>query len=314
MKKIFVLLLVCVCFLFTGCNIIGGTGFVQHSDGSITEYYFVPFNAEEIVYSTDITLVEIVEIRQNIRIFCDALMNEYIEAYKQRIEASEDYTDEQKEALIEHGVSFDSNFNNKNEYFFGLESKKYVMYELFFANKLCYLEFKGANPSLEEQKEVVVESNLFTTTTKTIKDPMLDNIATASITLGRQFTQLCEQQMIQVIGQSRWAYNKLILNFDYCSSTFVYFYIVPTGRVHSNAKEIVCYDSMYYHLWNIPVNNASLDESEQIKFEYWTVTANKWVWYALALIVSGVIIAGVIFTAKAKEKKEVNQMAKILDD
>ncbi|MBQ7884875.1 MAG: hypothetical protein IJ318_02120 [Clostridia bacterium] len=316
MKKILLVLLLCSCFLFAGCNSIGGTGLVQYSDGTITEYYFVPFNAEQIYTQTGggITLAELILIRQNIRTSCDALMTNYINEYKSRIQASEDYTEEQKEVLIEHGVMFDSNFNNKTEIMFGLESKNYVIYELFFANKLCYLEFKGANPELEEQKQTITESNLFTTTTKTIKDPMLDNVVVSTITLGKYFTQACEQQMINVIGQSRWDYNKQLLNFEQCANTFAYCYVVPTGRLHSNADSIVCIDGQYYHIWNIPANNLTLDEEQKVTFEYWTVTANKYIWYILALIISGGIIGGVIVYAKLKQRREINQLVDIINE
>lgn len=313
MKKIFVVLLLCMCFLLTGCSGIGGTGLVQYPDGTITEYYFIPFDAEQILTYSDITTLEIIQIKQNVRLSCDSLMTSYVNAYKERIRQSEDYTEEQKEVLIEHGVMFDSNFNNKTEIMFGLESQKYIIYELFFANKLCYLEFKGANPKLEEQKETVVESNLFTTTTKTIKDPMLDNIVISTITLGRYFTEACEQQMVQVIGQARWAVNKELLNFDECAESFVYCYVVPTGRLHSNAHQVVYYDNLYYHMWEVPANNANLPEDEQVKFEYWTVVANKWVWYVLALIVSGVIITAVIICQKNKEKRELNQIVDFME-
>lgn len=313
MKKILLVLLLCVCFIFTGCTSLGGVGLKQNSDGTIVEYFFIPFNSQEMVTYTDITTAEILQIRTNIRVACDNLMKSYIDEYKARIDASEDYTDEQKEILKEHGVLFDSNFNNKTEYLHGFESSNYIIYELFFANKLCYLEFKGANPELQEQKETVTESNFFTTTTKTIKDPIFDNTVISTITLGKYFTEACKEQMINVIGQARWNINKQILKFDECSELYAYCYVVPTARLHSNADEVVCLEGYYYHIWQVPANNLSLPDGERVVFEYWTTIANKHVWYILALIIAGAIIAGTIIYAKQKEKKEVEELTQILD-
>ena len=313
MKKILLVLLLSVCFVLTGCTSLGGVGLQQYSDGTIVEYYFIPFDAQEMRLYAGISDEQIIQIRKNIRSTCDALMTEYINNYKTRIDTSEDYTDEQKEILKEKGVLFDSNFNNKTEYLHGFESSKYIIYELFFANKLCYLEFKGANPEWEEQKETITESNFFTTTTKTIKDPVFDNTVVSTITLGTYFKKACEQQIVDVIGLLKWNYAKQILNYDMCSDLFVYCYVVPTGRLHSNADEVVYSDGYYYHLWQVPANNINLPDGERVVFEYWTVTANKYVWYILALIITGVIIAGVAIYAKHKEKKEIKEITKIVE-
>lgn len=302
-----------MCFVLTGCNSLGGVGLQQYSDGTVVEYFFIPFAAEEMVSAAGISGSEILEMRSNIRTACDNLMNSYIDEYKARIDASEDYTTEEKELLKEKGVLFDSNFNNKTEYMHGFESSKYIIYELFFANKLCYLEFKGANPELEEQKETITESNFFTTTTKTIKDPIFDNTVISTITLGTYFTKACEQQIVDVIGLPRWNYTKQIINFDACSELFAYCYVVPTGRLHSNADEVTYLDGYYYHIWQVPAENLNLPDGERVVFEYWTVTANRHVWYILALIITGIIIAGVIIYAKNKEKKELQEIAKIIE-
>lgn len=313
MKKILLVLLLCICFVLTGCTSLGGVGLQQYSDGTVVEYYFIPFDAQEMQTYANISQLEIQQMRTNIRLACDNLMKSYINEYKARIDASEDYTDEQKEILKENGVLFDSNFNNKTEYIHGFESSKYIIYELFFANKLCYLEFKGANPEWEEQKQTITESNFFTTITKTIKDPIFDNIWQGSITLGKAFKAECEKQIVDVIGLLKWNYAKQVLNFDACSELFAYCYVVPTGRLHSNADEVVFLDGYYYHIWQVPANNLNLPEGERVVFEYWTISANRHVWYILALIITGIIIAGVIIYAKQKEKKEINEIAKIIE-
>lgn len=313
MKKILLILLLCMCFVFTGCTNLGGIGLAQYPDGTVVEYFFIPFDAQEIALKTDISDAEILEIRANIRTACDDLMTEYINNYKQRIDANEDYTPEEKEILKKNGVMFDSNFNNKSEYMHGFESSKYVIYELFFANKLCYLEFKGANPDLEETKQTVTETNFFTTTTKTIKDPIFDNTVISTITLGTYFTKACEKQIVEVIGLPRWVVNKQILNFDACSELFAYCYVVPTARLHSNADEVVYLDGYYYHIWQIPANNLALPDGERVVFEYWTTTANRHVWYILGLILTGLVIGGVVIYAKYKEKKQVKEIANIIE-
>ena len=312
MKKILLVLLLCMCFVLTGCTSLGGVGLKQCSDGTVVEYFFIPFNATEMVAYANIKESEILEMRANIRTDCDNLMTEYINSYKSRIDASEDYTEEQKE-ILKNGVLFDSNFNKKDQYLYGFESSNYIIYEIYFANKLCYFEFKGANPELEEPKETIIESNFFTTTTKIVKDPIFDNTVVSTITLGTYFTKACEQQIINVVGQLRWNYAKQILNFTLCSELYAYCYVVPTARLHSNADEVVLLDGYYYHIWQVPANNLTLPDGERVLFEYWTTTANKHIWYILALIISGAIIAGVIIYSKYKEKKEIKEIAKIIE-
>ena len=78
MKKILLLLLLCVCFVFTGCNNLGGVGLHQYSDGTVVEYYFIPFDAQEMVTYANISQLEIIQMRTNM---CDPICTEVMLVY-----------------------------------------------------------------------------------------------------------------------------------------------------------------------------------------------------------------------------------------
>ena len=334
MKKCLLILLLAVCFIFTGCSNNGTIGFVQNADGTLIEYYVIPYAENELI-SAGLTKEESVAIKAKAKLMLDQTFTKYIDDYKARIEASTDYTDAEKE-ILKKAVRFDNSFNNKTEQNFEIDlggnitatdAITYIRYELYFANKTSYIEFKNANEALKEEKQTIVEKSLFTTTTKVVKDPLFDKMQEESITLGKKVMGITESTVLSVlagedpdetaisIAQNRWSAMKLAVGYEAMSEYFTYCYVVPTARLKSNAQKVVMQDGYYYHMWKVKSTNSSLPEDEQITFEYWTVTANKAVWYGLSVLGAVIVIIISYFVGKKKEKQEeLKEIANLKND
>ena len=306
MKKILVILLVCFCFLEGGCS-YGGAGLALNSDGSVFEYYYVPFPEQELA-NLGVSVLQMSAIINNTKTYLetdnpyingDGLFASLISDYQKAVDQNQEYTIQQKTFLVE-GVSYKSELlKDSNNKCIGLQ------YRFMFENATCYSIFKDVNNYVKENKIVEEINNIFTTTKKILKDPIFDKIAQDSLTIGKHCLQVVEMQMIGVLGDNNWQQIKQELNYDEYSSKFEYTYVVPTGRVHSNADSVEKgQNGYYYHKWFINLNNLEDNGKSIIQIEYWTISANKWVWYVLSLIVAGGIITGTYFVSKFKEKNK----------
>lgn len=301
MKKILLVMLACMCMFFAGCS-YGGAGFIQNSNGSLSEFYYVPFpEAELINLGKDPSVLR--ELLLNVKDELDTtIFQPLIDAYQQRVAASNKYTLKEKTQLVK-GVKFVSNLPEPNEIVVGTITQ--IEYEIFFDNSDCYVEFKNANEFINEKKEVIVENHFFTTVTKVVKDPMFNNISKGAVTIGQNCIKKVNNVMATTFGEADWEQTKQLLNYNKYASKFNYTYVVPTARVHTNAQTTVKKSNgYYYHTWELDVNNVGEDGEPIIKIEYYTVKANKWIWYVLILLASGTIATIVYLIAKKKEQKE----------
>ena len=301
MKKILIILLVCLCFLASGCS-YGGAGLVMNSNGSVVEYYYVPFPEKELL-ENGATVDQLNKVLINLKNYLeidtqldpsDGLFAQLINSYQSKIAQSDKYTLEQKTALVS-GVTYKMTLvdNNDDNYQDG------IRFLFNFANSTCYAEFKNINNYISEEKTVEKINNFFTTTTKVVKDPIFDKITSSALTIGTTCLNLVDQQMTKVFGLAGWEIMKYNLNYNKYSSMFEYTYTVPTTRIHTNADSI-SKDSngYYYHTWKVNLNNLDETGNSKIQIEYWTITANKWVWYVGSLVVAGLIITACLFTKK----------------
>ncbi len=303
MKKLVILLGLMLCLVFSGCS-YSGAGLVQNSDGTVVEYYYIPFAEKEFalngVSSTKISeLLEDIKKEMDLNFFAKRM-----DDYYKRIEASEEYTLLQKEKLVS-GVEYSSNISKHGELARGYLDV--IQYKVTFANSTCYKEFKSANSQISEDKEVVTEKNLFTTTTRVVKDPIFECAFNETLTTGEYFINLVNTKMEEHFGLNFWNHIKTKLNYDEYSSKFNYSYVVPTSRIHSTANHVQRgNDGYYYHTWEIDLN----DTNNNINIEYWTTTANKEVWYLTFLLISGIVAFGVYMFARKKEKEEIKSFDK----
>ena len=310
MKKIFLILLLCVCFIFTGCSSLGGVELKQNADGSVNEAYYVPFPKNEIIQkfqSYGYSANKVISILSNVKDEYDNYFSALILEYEQNVDGEEDYTTKEKEKL-KQGVSFESNLSDEN-ILSGV--KDYIVYQLNFKDSVCYKLFKKLTPELNEERVVTNENNFFTITNIVTKDPLLDRIVESSLTLGKQLINKIEDRMEREIGPLRWNNLKTALNFDECAQNFEYTYIVPTARLHSNANKIEESDGYYYHTWEIPFNNLDENGDSVVKIQYWTTTAKRWVWYVFSVAGATLLVSAVMIYGKIKSKRAVRSLESI---
>lgn len=293
MKKIIILAVLMLCFVFSGCS-YSGAGLVQNSDGTIVEYYYIPFPEKEF-YLNGVSLSKINEVLADVKREMDLnFFAKRMDDYYKRIEESEEYTLSQKEKLVS-GVKYSSNLSQIDSVARGYIDT--VQYTVTFDNSTCYKEFKSANSQISEKKEVVTERNFFTTTTRVVKDPIFECAFNETLKTGEYFINLINTKMEEHFGQTFWNHLKIKLNYDEYSSKFNYSYVVPTARIHSTASSVQRgNDGYYYHTWEINLNQENMD----VNIEYWTTTANKEVWYLTFLLISGTVAGLVYFVAKRK--------------
>ena len=299
MKRILIAILLGFCFVLAGCD-YGGAALIQNSDGSFSEVFYVPY-AEQSLVNSGVTIdASRMEILPAIKKECDALFVNMINQYQQRIGANDNYTLAEK-AMLVGGVEIVSNFPSNiylyNEYF------TEIRYEIYYANSLCYKEFKNINDVLKEDQVIEETNNFFTITKKVVKDPVFDKIAKGSITIGQTCVNLAASIMENSLGTVFWETIKSEIGFDEASSKFDYTYVVPTARIHTNANSVVKSEEGYYfHTWTINLNNAVNEDA--IKIEYWTIQANTPVWYVFAIVVA----VGIILTTGIIAKRQQKQM------
>lgn len=333
MKKVLVVLLIAVCFIFTGCVDTGAVALIQNSDGTIVESYFIPYAEKELLNTNKISYEESSAIKQNIKEVLDGKFNEYLNAYLVRVDNLDGYTDEEKKVLKESSITISSSFETKSTTSVEIdlitgqitETINGIQYDVKFENSTAFTIFKNVNSLLDQPKEVVVSKTLFTTTTKVVKDPVFDNIAEESITLGNYVSGAAEGVIISTLAgenpsaqavanaNERWNAIKLEIGYTSASELFTYCYVVPTARLKSNADQVVTKDGYYFHYWQITSNNSALPEDEQVHFEYWTTTANKPVWYAFTVCGAIVVMLVTYFVAHKKEKQEIQEFKDKLD-
>ena len=195
--------------------------------------------------------------------------------------------------------------------FFPISSSAHLIairYLFNFANTTCYLEFKEANNYIKEDKEIIETNYFFTTVTKTVKDPIFDKISNGAITIGKNCLYQVEKHMVNVFGDERCKEIKYYTQYDKYAAKFNYTYIVPTSRLHSNANSITRNsDGYYFHTWEVNTNNLDENGNSVIKIEYWTVQANRAVWYVLTILIVGIVICSVYLKAKRNEKKDLEE-------
>lgn len=314
MKKFLVLLLTVFCITLAGCSSTGGATLALNSDGTVYESYYVPFPQDEIERLLGgpslYTRSRIYEVLWGVKDEFDAYFDEKIEAFKAKIDEDEKYTDDKKAAL-KSAVTYSSNLPNDGE--FASVSYTSIIYELSFSDSEVYGAFKGAS-NLAEEVEVEYISNAFTTTRKVVKDPLFDKMATETITLGRYVLNRIDYHMKNEFGEVNWNAMKSALGYDTYASTFDYTYIVPTSRLHSNANSVSEENGYYYHTWHIPAENLNDDGDSVIQIQYWTIYANRWVWYSLTFAIGLLIAIGTIAYSKMKREKPKDVPDELLND
>jgi len=261
MKKICLLILICFCFVITGCSASCETGFIKSPSGSIIEFYQMPFEESKLL-SAGVTGFEITRIKNNINNSIKEELNNYYQTFKTYVENDSSLTKKEK-TFITYGVIIQSSMDQKKveDIWFGdLNKVDCLEYQIYYINSTCYSYFKKANQLNEHQKNLTTKK-FFTTTVKVTKD------FNESVNLSKKIITICENEFARgLIPPNNWNLIKPQINFDSITSNVTYSYLSPTKRLHSNANIIEKIDEGYYkHTWVINTNNAELDQPIKIE-------------------------------------------------
>lgn len=300
-KKLLLILTICICFIFTGCS-YGEVGLVQNADGSVIEYYYIPL-PEATLIQNGLNSAQVNTLIANVRADYEGnngIFTQLINDYQKRVYNS-NYSLDKKTELIK-GVTYKVKLiSDENNFCSGMR------YSINFTSSDCYLEFKEANSYIKEDKEVTQINKFFTTVTKVTKDPLFDKISNGAITLGQSCVNQVQKHLINIVGESNWEEFKYNIEFEKYSSRFNYTYVVPTKRIHTNATSITQQNGYYYHTWTVNLNNLTQNQDSIIKIEYYTVSANKAVWYVIAMLIAGIVIASVYIAGRKKEQQTLQK-------
>lgn len=297
MKKFIICLLLCFSVLLTGCSSYGGVGTVKMSDGSIVEFFYIPFN-ESVLTNLEgdakLTLEQCQEIKADAKVVLDKIFDNYTEEYIKYIGTLDvdKYSIDKKQELID-GVTYDH-----NDFIGEVKGETVALqYNLTFANSECYEIFINVNNILKTQSVTDTIVKTFATVKKTTKYVNLNN--GGQKTLLQSAVEVLQSVMVDNVGSTKWQSVKTAIKFDELKTKYTYSYAVPTKRLHSNADYVEEFNGYYMHTWEFT--------GEPKTIEVWTLTANRGVWYLVIAGATVLFVIGLFIFNNFKKKKDLQK-------
>ncbi len=292
MKKSFLTILLCFCMvLLSGCSVPPQYGISQNMDGSVTQSLYIPFSATEL-NENGVDVATCLIISNKIK---DIFDSNYLNMYNNfiiRVNTDEGLSAQDKIALIQgcptreelkgngqlSGISYEFNFASAIHYY-------YFNYGMYYNELIAELN----------KDESIVENGFFTN--KKINKGQTIFGENQEFSQDNTFAQYITNQCSEVLKQYTTLSDEVIQTI--VPTTYIYRYGTTSKRLHSDADLVRYINGVYYHEWNITLENSTREIST------WQVTANANVWYALVLgcgiILSVVLI--LVYVFKEKKKK-----------
>ena len=293
MKTKILVFFICLCaVLMCGCSVQPQYTISQNTDGTISQMVYIPFSGAELQNAgVDLNMIaELSALTKNT--FDNYFLNMY-NNFVTRVNTDEGLSESDKMALFA-GCPSSNDISGKGA-FNGIE------YKFTFASAIHYYYFNMGlyyNELVEELKkdESVTQHSFFTnkiiTTTKTIygvnvqydeNGTFAEYITNTCRTLLKENTALTDEQIEGIIPKE-----------------YIYRYGTPYKRLHSDADLIRDINGVYYHEWNIDIENSDREIST------WRIYANQNVWYVV-ILASGVVLTTVliiIYYVKNRKKQK----------
>lgn len=190
---------------------------------------------------------------------------------------------------------------------FGNSTSTGITYEFKFKNALAYYYFNTDykyNELIEELKkdDAKIVHNFLTTdkiyTNKTIFSVNVEYATTMSF--AEYLNSISKDILKQKLNDSTTLTDeqKTTIYNEVPPKDFLYRYGTSSRRLHSDADQIRNINGMYYHEWNMSIDNADREIST------WNTYANAKVWYGLALIITIVLVV-VLMLIYGNDNKKV---------
>ena len=300
-KKIFGLMVCLFAFILCGCSVPPQYTIAQKSDGTVLQSIYIPFSAEELA-NVGLSLDKIASLSNEVKLEFDKNFSNMYNNFIVRVNTDPSLSDADKLYLI--------NGCPKIEDMSGDGQLAGISYDFEFATAIHYYYFNMGMYYEELIQELNNDDSIvnegFFTDKKINSGKSIFGVNTqydSSKTLAQYISNYCYTVLKNQTTLTDEAINSVI------PKTFIYRYGTPTKKLHSNADVVRYVNGVYYHEWNI-----TLDDSER-EVTTWQIIVNNNVWYAVALL--GAIILAIVlliigYIKFKKEKKSIKKLNEII--
>ncbi len=295
MKKRFLTILLCFCLiLLSGCSVPPQYGITQNNDGSVTQSLYIPFSATEL-NNNGVDIATCLVLSNKIKeVFDSNYLNMY-DNFIVRVNTDEGLSAQDKIALIQGCPT--------REQLKGEGQLNGISYEFSFASAIHYYYFNYGmyyNDLIAElnKDDSIVENSFFTN--KIISKGQTIFGQNAEFDEYNSFAEYITNRCSEILKLNTDLSDEIIQTI--VPTTYIYRYGTTSRRLHSDADLVRFVNGIYYHEWNITLENSTREIST------WRITANANVWYALALLCGIILTVVLILVCVFKEKKKRPQI------
>ncbi len=293
-KKILAILILVFAIFLCGCEVPPQYTVAARSDGTVLQMLYIPFSGKEF-HDMGVDDDKIAELASGLKnIFANYFTN-MRQNFVTKLESDDGLSEDDKTNLLVgcpgdydvqgtggvNGITFQLEFASALHYYYFNSSLKY--YELIEElNKDTSVTQEGIFTNKVTNTNATV-FGLYTSydSTKTFAEYMTDRCKAVL----KEETSLTDKQIEQVVPK-----------------TYMYRYGTTSRKIHSDADRVRYINNIYYHEWDITLDNSAREIST------WTLTINRGVWYVTILGSAFLLIAILFIVAKVKEKKDKTQV------
>lgn len=289
MKKIFLSLVLVLCFFtFVGCSSASGSRSVNTSFSSI--YMIIDCDSENLTEIGVNEESEIIEVKNTIT----DLASEYVKEIRTKyVSILNDLKEEQKITQNEKIL-----YKNHLTPYVGWDKNTYVIEFRFYSQDSSRLFIKYGS----EFNSVENEQGFWATSTKESFSKLFSDVPNNLIatTVIDYYTNGVKASLAGVAGVDAQNFSGLSID---------YLFLSTNSRLHSDTADISEIEMGDGHLF------CFNDNGEEIEFSFYTLQANRLVWYLLALAITmifvAVYLAVIYFKKEPKPKIEKDQHLEI---
>ena len=292
MKKKLLCLMICLfSFILCGCSVPPQYTIAQKSDGTVSQSVYIPFSAEELS-NLGLSLDVIASLSNDAKYTFDMYFTNMYNNFLVRVQQDAGLSEEDKQYII-NGCPTIQDMQGEGQL-------AGISYDFEFATALHYYYFNMEgyyyNDLVEElnKDDSIVEEGFFTD--KKISSGKSIFGVNVQYDSSQTFAQYVSNQCYSILKEQTTLSDEAINSV--IPKTFIYRYGTPSKKLHSNADLVRYVNGVYYHEWNITLNNADREITT------WQIIVNNNVWYALALIGAIILAFVLIMISYIKTKKE----------
>ena len=307
MKKVLGIL-ICLCmFLLCGCGVPTEYTFEQNADGEVTQTIFVPYDKSELV-RYGITSAVSQNIAEDIWTELNDFFDKKYDNFLAKLLIDDNLSDFQKTQMISYCPNKD---DMKGKYYVGNSNETGIFYTFTFKNAIAYYYFytdytyNQLKDVLNKDDSKVVSNFLTTDKVNTSVNKYGEKVYISETGKSMLLAEYINKRAVQILKDNientelkdtLTDEQKTKIYEEIPPKEFIYRLGTTSKRLHSDADKVRYLNGIYYHEWNITLDNSTREIST------WMSTANRNVWYGLALGSSLVLVA-VLMVIFRKDKK-----------